>query len=93
MLSESPISMKVNELQTIQRLVARLRTSAYQGMPVAEVAALLDDIQYLLSLQLTPVTDERPVAEEFLLYIQDIERRYPGFAGLSNSGHWTTATK
>ena len=84
MTSEDFTIPKTNELQVIQRLVARVRTAAYQGMPSSEVAALLDDVQYLLSLQTnTAFPNEKPDDGEFDAYLQNIESRYPAFVGLS----------
>jgi|GEM_PF-4514235 len=79
MFSENRIAKPTSELYTIQRLVARIWTATYPGMPTAEIAKLLDDVQYLLSLPL----DVQGDSTEFHAYIKDIEAQYPGFEGLS----------
>lgn len=79
--------MRRSELQTIRRVIARVRTNAYQGMPGVELGKTLDDVQDLLSLALKQ--DGRDDAErqgEFATLLRDMETRYAGFEGVADRG-------
>ncbi|MBC8143496.1 MAG: hypothetical protein H7Y38_18865 [Armatimonadetes bacterium] len=87
MPSDDFLMTRQNELEAVRRVVARVRTNAYQGVPGATLGKTLDDVQDLLSLVLEQ--NERDDAErhgEFATLLRDVEARYEGFEGVAGRG-------